>query len=180
LVVVTIYYLKVLKMNKIIINGKEVRRGRVLDDDLIETLDAPYSAEYLKNEDGEYELLSVNSQYSPSADEVVEELEELGFEDPIEVVIIGADTPEDLVAAVEEAGYGDTDLLEEALGEAGNEDPKEKDIDDEDEVESEGDDDDLEDEIPNDEEPITDAAKKKTQLPKRTPKRTGSQGFKKR
>jgi hypothetical protein len=111
--------------SKIIINGKVVDK-RLIDDDLVEELDAPYSAEFLKGEDGVLELLSVNSEYLPTVEEVVTELEEAGLEEtgPIEVFIVGAESLEELLEAVssnDELNGGDNvELLEEALGESGS------------------------------------------------------------
>lgn len=102
---------------KVLINGKAIISGKVTDDDLIEELDAPFSAELLKNDEGDFELLSVNSDYIPTVEEVIEELEEAELEEPIEIVIIGANSAEELIEQVaSEYGEENAELLSEELG----------------------------------------------------------------
>jgi hypothetical protein len=143
-------------MKKIKINGKTIFKGsRLRDDDFIEEIDAPYSAEFLKTGEG-YELLSVNADYTPTADEVIEELTEAGLEEPVEVIIIGADSAEELIEEVGKSDVGTEDnvaAVEEALGGESEEAAD----DDEDEKEA----------VDDSQNP------KKTTFPKRNPKKPG-------
>jgi hypothetical protein len=110
-------------MKKIIINGRRIRNGRITDSEILNEIDAPFSAEFLVGEEGEAELLVVNAEETPSAEDVIEELEESGIEEPIEVIIVGAESAEDLIAIVEEEyNSGDNvEALKEALESDGGE-----------------------------------------------------------